>query len=805
MWRNLFMSTAIVLLTLPRSHGVEIASTNTVSVTLDAMNCYWSKTSQMIAQTEITKTNSYDLVHALHQMVEHYLDMDEYFDKISESFPEAIECTNSRMCLTVGDLIDIHHLDARQRTLPGEHTLLTNLYVAISRESLMYCRQVPTTDAKLVAMGPKCAEALERSAEFFDVEAGNVTSLAANKIYIVGADKRQLQFIPVSGEGVDGRFLINHGAVSLMGNKLKAVLANEIREVMQSILPFIEKVAPTKTPVNCNKYLTWALCRHYGLDCTRPLNDTALQMIQRTCTTSFPNMKIRDKRNLFGYLFTDQYNTLLSVLGSTRQNSRNIQKLGGSLMQVSRYLNYFSDSVEYSFNVTYQRMSHAYNELRLNQYLVSLDAEKTMLLNSIYTRHNHLQLIRNNHRHRLESIIEHLRPISKSNSHSCDVSTTGEIACQQGSSYLLDQQETQLAGHIRLRSHAHVMKMDEMWFAECLDKSPGQIFVGNQRGFVVSPTHIQSGNLTVPRQCFSHFTGTAELDCGQYVVDKKDAAQPQKLLATQPLQYVLTPTHIHLQMPGSSKITVITNNNTYIEVGRVVMAIDRTQFPLVMHNTQITWQQLLDRPDAPNLENFLMRVPDPRRLIGMLRTGTTAEYGAAYTWSKFKTNVVELYQTQPAVRYISWTMVSMASLGLIVLMGLGAFRLWKQRGYGLPCNQMEVESNAGDGRGQEAPESSNRKKAKGTRKRKLDSHEEITPLAGWTSPDVDQAIRHAAAERKLLFGEIDRITHFMKQLSDTGQHQWRSVHESIRKSETRATLLEDLKKAGFSDAEPQAC
>ena len=147
----------------------------------------------------------------------------------------------------------------------------------------------------------------------------------------------------------------------------------------------------------------------------------------------------------------------------------------------------------------------------------------------------------------------------------------------------------------------------------------------------------------------------------------------------------------------------------------------------------------------------------------------------------------------------------MASLGLIVLMGLGAFRLWKQRGYGLPCNQTEVESNAGDGRGQEAPESSNRKKAKGTRKRKLDSHEEITPLAGWASSGLDQTIMHAAAERKLLFGEIDRITHFMKQLSDTGQHQWRSVHESIRKSETRATLLEDLKKAGFSDAEPQAC
>merc|ERR1712214_104977 len=116
---------------------------------------------------------------------------------------------------------------------------------------------------------------------------------------------------------------------------------------------------------------------------------------------------------------------------------------------------------------------------------------------------------------------------------------------------------------------------------------------------------------------------------------------------------------------------------------------------------------------------------------------------------------------------------------------------------------MEVESNAGEGegRGQEAPESSNRKKAQGTRKRKLDSHEERTPLVpGWTSSDLDKTFKQAAMERKLLFGEIDRLTHFMKQLSDTGQDQYRSVHESIRKAETRQSLLEAIKKTGFSDA-----
>ena len=148
------MSAAVVLLAPSRSHGVQIASEDSVSASLDAMNCHWSRTSQMIAQTEITKTNSYDLVHALHHMVEHYLDMNEYLDRISESYPDAIECTNSRICLTVGNLIDIHHMNAKQRTLPGDHTLLTNLYVVISRESLLYCRQVPTIDAELLTIGP---------------------------------------------------------------------------------------------------------------------------------------------------------------------------------------------------------------------------------------------------------------------------------------------------------------------------------------------------------------------------------------------------------------------------------------------------------------------------------------------------------------------------------------------------------------------------------------------------------------------------------------------------------------------------
>ena len=769
------MSAAVVLLAPSRSHGVQIASEDSVSASLDAMNCHWSRTSQMIAQTEITKTNSYDLVHALHHMVEHYLDMNEYLDRISESYPDAIECTNSRICLTVGNLIDIHHMNAKQRTLPGDHTLLTNLYVVVSRESLLYCRQVPTIDADLVAIGPKCAEALTQTAEFFEVEAGNITTLAANRIYVVGADRRQLQFIPVNGEGVNGRFLINHGEVSLMGNKLKNMLAQELREVLQSISPFIEKVAPTRTSVNCNKYLTWALCRHYEVDCQQPLNDTALQLIQRTCTSALPDTQSRDKRNLFGYLFTDQYNTLMSVLGSTRQNSRNLQKLGGGLVRVSRYLNYFSDAVEHSFNVTYQRVSNSYNELRLNQYLVSLDAEKIMLLNSIYTRHNHLQLIRNNHRHRLESIMEHLRPMSKSNSHSCDISTTGEIACQQGSSYLLDQSATQMAGHIRMRSHAHVMRMDEMWFAECLDKSPGKIFLGNQRGFVVSPTHIQSGNLTVPRQCFSHFTGTAELDCGRYIVNKENTAQPQKLLTSQALQYVLTPTHIHLQMPGGSKITVITNNNTYIEVGRVVTAIEHTQFPLILHNTRITWRQLLDRPDAPSLEKFLMKVPDPRRLIGLLRTGLTSEREATYSWNKFKTNVVELYQSQPAVRYISWAMITVASLGVTVLIGLGAYKIRGRCDNWWPCQSEEDEPSSANVRSRETTNTGETIVASGIKRRRISS-EETNPLVSESQlSDLLQQLDVAASERRLLeqrtlklLGWLQQVVPFKTGFSDPG-------------------------------------
>ena len=635
---------------------------------LDSFNCLWTHSTQFAANEKTVRVNNYDLLGPLASLIGHYYGLDNYLGSASTEWGGALECEDSAQCMQLGQPIRFQEINIVDQPLPESGFILTDSFVTASPEDLLYCRV-----REKVFLHSNCEQVMSQTADKYNVPMKGRDDLEAGIIYVAAIRRDQLTFIPVSDDGYRGKYLVHADELGRLVIKARKLLVKSMINLLVTMEPFQNRFKKLHTNSECKPALIWSICRHLGLDCTKTLTDNEQTRLDKVCDHLGPKLKSVDKRGLLDFIFLDQMKTLNSLLSTSNINMANIQLIDGNINSLYKYLVKFKYETQTNLNITARRLAAVHGESRVNQYLAELNMNKMIRLAGIHGRLNNIQILLMSHHHRMEAILEQLRPMPRDHAHSCDTNFRGFTVCQDGSAVLVDDNATEAGGVLRVKSVAHVLQTTTVKYADCLDFNTDKAFIGSQRGFILDDNYLRSDNMSVPQQCFAYFSDP-NLGCDKYLVSKKNVPRPQLLVAGKTLQFVKNQDYVFLQNSVSGTVSIVDKMNVYHQIGNAVFALSKNDFPIHIDNQQIHWHYLDNRDDAPGLIEFFFELVDPRNFLGLPGLKKRLRKVQGSILSSLSADLFTLYENKPAVKVFFWS--SVVTSGLTITVGVIYF-IWR--------------------------------------------------------------------------------------------------------------------------------
>ena len=635
---------------------------------LDSFNCLWTQSSQFAANEKTVRVNKYDLIGPLSSLIGHYHGLDNYLGSASTEWSGALECEDSAQCMQLGQPIRFQEINIVDQPLPESGFILTDSFVTTSPEDLLYCRV-----RERVYLHNNCEQVMTQTADKYGVPMKGRDDLDAGIIYVAAIRRDQLTFVPVSDNGYQGKYLVHADELGRLVLKARKLLVKSMSNLLVTLEPFQNKFRNLHTNSECKPTLAWGICRYLGLDCTKTLTDNEQTRLDKVCDHLGPKLRSVDKRGILDYIFLDQLKTLETLLSTANINMANIQLLDGNINSLYKYLVKFRYETQSSLNITARRLAAVHGESRVNQYMAELNMNKMIRLAEIHGRLNNIQILLMSHHHRMEAILEQLRPMTRDHAHSCDTNFRGFSVCQDGSAVLIDGDATEADGVLRVKSVAHVLQMTTVKYADCLDFDRDKAFVGTQRGFISDDNYLRSDNISVPQQCFTYFSDP-NLKCSKYLVSKKDVPRPQLLVTGKTLQFVKTLDYIFLQNSVDGVVNILDNKGVNHKIGHIVFSLSKSDFPIRVDNQQIHWHYLDNREEVPGIVEFFFELIDPRNFLGLPGLKKRLRKVQGSILSSLSTDLFTLYENKPAVKIFFWSTV--VTSGFTILAWI-IYLLWK--------------------------------------------------------------------------------------------------------------------------------